>query len=78
MKQAIAWIAWALVTWGIYRHNHAAAFDTYARALALSPANADQALQMCRAVNILDLTMQGNSNGGAPWMSDGHTSTRYY
>jgi prepilin-type processing-associated H-X9-DG protein len=42
------------------------------------PASADEALQMCRAVNLLDLTKQGNSNGGAPWMSDGHTSTRYY
>jgi prepilin-type N-terminal cleavage/methylation domain-containing protein/prepilin-type processing-associated H-X9-DG protein len=42
------------------------------------PASADEALRMCRAVNILDLTKQGNSNGGAPWMSDGHTSTRYY
>ena len=42
------------------------------------PATADQALQMCMAVNIFDLTKQGNSNGGAPWMSDGHTSTRYY
>jgi prepilin-type N-terminal cleavage/methylation domain-containing protein/prepilin-type processing-associated H-X9-DG protein len=42
------------------------------------PASADQAYQDCLAVNVLDLTKQGNSNGGAPWMSDGHTSTRYY
>lgn len=42
------------------------------------PANADQAYQQCLAVNILDLTKQGNSNTGTPWMSDGHTSTRYY
>jgi prepilin-type processing-associated H-X9-DG protein len=42
------------------------------------PATPDDAVQMCAAVNILDLTKQGNSNGGAPWMSDGHTSTRYY
>ncbi len=42
------------------------------------PATADLAYQACLAVNILDLTKQGNSNGGAPWMSDGHTSTRYY
>src|SRR6185437_7781964 len=42
------------------------------------PATAQQAYQDCLAVNILDLTKQGNSNGGAPWMSDGHTSTRYY
>jgi hypothetical protein len=25
MKQAIAWITWALVTWEIYRSDHAAA-----------------------------------------------------
>jgi prepilin-type N-terminal cleavage/methylation domain-containing protein/prepilin-type processing-associated H-X9-DG protein len=42
------------------------------------PASADEAYQNCRAVNILDLTMQGNSNAGAPWMSDGHTPARYY
>ncbi|MDR3634834.1 MAG: DUF1559 domain-containing protein [Isosphaeraceae bacterium] len=42
------------------------------------PATADQAYQDCLAVNVLDLTKQGNSNAGAPWMSDGHTSTRYY
>ncbi len=42
------------------------------------PANADEALQMCRAINILDLTMQGNSNAGGPWMTDGHTTTKYY
>jgi prepilin-type N-terminal cleavage/methylation domain-containing protein/prepilin-type processing-associated H-X9-DG protein len=42
------------------------------------PATADEAVQMCRAVNIFDLTKQGNSNGGSPWMTDGHTMTRYY
>ncbi len=42
------------------------------------PATADQAVQMCLAVNILDLTKQGNSNAGSPWMTDGHTMTRYY
>jgi prepilin-type N-terminal cleavage/methylation domain-containing protein/prepilin-type processing-associated H-X9-DG protein len=42
------------------------------------PASADEAYQDCLKVSILDLTRQGNSNGGAPWMSDGHTSTRYY
>jgi prepilin-type N-terminal cleavage/methylation domain-containing protein/prepilin-type processing-associated H-X9-DG protein len=42
------------------------------------PANADEAYQQCRAVNILDLTMQGNSNTGAPWLVDQHTATRYY
>jgi prepilin-type N-terminal cleavage/methylation domain-containing protein/prepilin-type processing-associated H-X9-DG protein len=42
------------------------------------PATADAAYQDCLAVNTLDLTKQGNSNAGAPWMSDGHTTTRYY
>ena len=42
------------------------------------PTTADQAYQDCLAVNIFDLTKQGNSNAGAPWMSDGHTTTRYY
>ncbi|WP_337175662.1 DUF1559 domain-containing protein [Paludisphaera sp.] len=42
------------------------------------PANADEAHLMCLAVNINDLTMQGNSNVGAPWMTDNHTATRYY
>ncbi|WP_165247454.1 DUF1559 domain-containing protein [Paludisphaera soli] len=42
------------------------------------PANADEAYQMCLAVDIRDLTKQGNSNVGAPWMTDNHTATRYY
>jgi prepilin-type N-terminal cleavage/methylation domain-containing protein/prepilin-type processing-associated H-X9-DG protein len=42
------------------------------------PASADEAVQMCLAVNVLDLTKQGNSNAGSPWMTDGHTMTRYY
>jgi prepilin-type N-terminal cleavage/methylation domain-containing protein/prepilin-type processing-associated H-X9-DG protein len=42
------------------------------------PTSADQAYQDCLSVNIFDLTRQGNSNAGAPWMSDGHTPARYY
>jgi prepilin-type N-terminal cleavage/methylation domain-containing protein/prepilin-type processing-associated H-X9-DG protein len=42
------------------------------------PANADQAYQQCLAVNILDLTKQGNSNAGAPWTQSGHTQTQYW
>ena len=42
------------------------------------PLDADTAYQDCKSVNILDLTKQGNSNAGAPWMSDGHTPARYY
>jgi prepilin-type N-terminal cleavage/methylation domain-containing protein/prepilin-type processing-associated H-X9-DG protein len=42
------------------------------------PADADSAYADCKAVVITDLTRQGNSNAGAPWMSDGHTPSRYY
>jgi prepilin-type N-terminal cleavage/methylation domain-containing protein/prepilin-type processing-associated H-X9-DG protein len=42
------------------------------------PASADEALQMCKAVNVFDLSKQGNSSAGAPWMTDSHTATRYY
>jgi prepilin-type N-terminal cleavage/methylation domain-containing protein/prepilin-type processing-associated H-X9-DG protein len=42
------------------------------------PSTAAQAFIDCQAVNILDLTKQGNSNAGGPWMTDGHTPCRYY
>jgi prepilin-type N-terminal cleavage/methylation domain-containing protein/prepilin-type processing-associated H-X9-DG protein len=42
------------------------------------PATAAQAYLDCQAVNIFDLTKQGNSNAGGPWMTDGHTQARYY
>jgi prepilin-type N-terminal cleavage/methylation domain-containing protein/prepilin-type processing-associated H-X9-DG protein len=42
------------------------------------PATAAQAYLDCQSVNIFDLTKQGNSNAGGPWMTDGHTQTRYY
>ena len=42
------------------------------------PIDADSAYADCKAVNIFDLTKQGNSNAGAPWMTDGHTPSRYY
>jgi prepilin-type N-terminal cleavage/methylation domain-containing protein/prepilin-type processing-associated H-X9-DG protein len=42
------------------------------------PANADAAMAQCYSIDITDLKYQGNSNAGGPWMSDGHTQTRYY
>jgi len=42
------------------------------------PSTPAQAFADCQAVNILDLTKQGNSNAGGPWMTDGHTPCRYY
>ena len=42
------------------------------------PISADAAYQDCLAVNILDLTKQGDSNAGTPWLEDDHTTTKYY
>jgi len=42
------------------------------------PATPDQALLDCRAVNVADLTMQGVSNVGAPWIYGYHSTTFYF
>ena len=42
------------------------------------PNTPDEARDQCRAVNVLDITMQGKSNGGVPWLTPDHTTTYYY
>jgi prepilin-type N-terminal cleavage/methylation domain-containing protein len=42
------------------------------------PNTPDEALQQCRATNIADLTKQGKSNGGVPWLVPDHTTTYYF
>jgi prepilin-type N-terminal cleavage/methylation domain-containing protein len=42
------------------------------------PATPDEAVQQCRAIDWRDLTFQGNSEVGAPWIGEGHTRTGYY
>jgi prepilin-type N-terminal cleavage/methylation domain-containing protein len=42
------------------------------------PATADQALADCKAVNVNDLTKQGFSDIGAPWLRPYHSTTMYY
>jgi prepilin-type N-terminal cleavage/methylation domain-containing protein len=42
------------------------------------PNTTDEARDQCRAVNVGDLTKQGKSNGGVPWLSPDHTTTYYY
>lgn len=42
------------------------------------PANADEAIRDCAAVNVADLSKQGNSNVGGPWLTGGHTTTNYF
>jgi prepilin-type N-terminal cleavage/methylation domain-containing protein/prepilin-type processing-associated H-X9-DG protein len=42
------------------------------------PATADQAVADCAAVNVQDLSKQGISNVGAPWMQGYHSTTIYF
>ncbi|MCA9124966.1 MAG: DUF1559 domain-containing protein [Planctomycetales bacterium] len=42
------------------------------------PTTPDEAYDQCRAVNVLDLSQQGYSNVGAPWLRAYHSTTRYY
>ena len=42
------------------------------------PATPDQAVADCAAVNISDLTKQGVSNVGAPWLQGYHSTTIYF
>jgi prepilin-type N-terminal cleavage/methylation domain-containing protein/prepilin-type processing-associated H-X9-DG protein len=42
------------------------------------PANADEAYRDCRAMDITDLSKQGVSNVGAPWIYSYHSTSRYY
>lgn len=42
------------------------------------PGTADQALADCMAVDTNDLTKQGYSNSGAPWLQPYHSTTMYF
>jgi prepilin-type N-terminal cleavage/methylation domain-containing protein/prepilin-type processing-associated H-X9-DG protein len=42
------------------------------------PLTSDDAVQMCRATDITNLGMQGNSNSGAPWAYGYHSTTSYW
>jgi prepilin-type processing-associated H-X9-DG protein len=42
------------------------------------PSTPDEALRDCRAVNVLDLSRQGVSNVGAPWLWAYHSTTLYW
>jgi prepilin-type N-terminal cleavage/methylation domain-containing protein/prepilin-type processing-associated H-X9-DG protein len=43
-----------------------------------SPANVDEALRDCLAVDVTDLSKQGYSDVGAPWLQAYHSSTMYF
>ena len=42
------------------------------------PNTPDEATQQCRAANVSDLSLQGVSNVGAPWLQPYHSTTQYY
>ncbi len=42
------------------------------------PATPDDALADANAIDVSDLSMQGNSNVGAPWLRSYHSTTRYW
>jgi prepilin-type N-terminal cleavage/methylation domain-containing protein len=42
------------------------------------PATPDESLAMCRAVNTADLSKQGVSDVGAPWLQSYHSTTQYF
>jgi len=43
-----------------------------------TPTTADEARLQCRAMDVTDISKQGKSNGGVPWLSPDHTTTYYY
>jgi prepilin-type N-terminal cleavage/methylation domain-containing protein/prepilin-type processing-associated H-X9-DG protein len=42
------------------------------------PNNADEAMQQCLAVDVTDLSKQGKSDVGAPWLEAGNEATYYF
>jgi len=42
------------------------------------PANADEALAQCNAINPMNLSFQGRSDVGAPWIQGYHSTTIYF
>jgi prepilin-type N-terminal cleavage/methylation domain-containing protein len=43
-----------------------------------NPTTPDEAIRDCNAIDPKNLTFQGNSNVGGPWLSGGHTSSNYF
>ncbi len=41
------------------------------------PTTSDEALQQCNAMNVTDLTKQGYSNVGGPWLQQYHSTNQY-
>ncbi len=61
---------------GDFSNAFATKYDTFRP--GTYPANADEAVQMCNAIDIKDVTLQGYSNIGAPWIYAYHSTSLYY
>jgi prepilin-type N-terminal cleavage/methylation domain-containing protein/prepilin-type processing-associated H-X9-DG protein len=61
---------------GDFNNGVATKADTFAP--GTHPANADEALTQCNAIDPNDLSMQGVSDVGAPWAEGYHSTTIYF
>jgi prepilin-type processing-associated H-X9-DG protein len=58
--------------------NQGAASPTDTFAPGSTPATADEALAQCNAIDTLNLSYQGRSDIGAPWIQGYHSTTIYF
>jgi prepilin-type N-terminal cleavage/methylation domain-containing protein len=61
---------------GDFNDGMATLNDTFAP--GTHPANADEAYQQCMAIDISNLSYQGVSDVGAPWLEGYHSTTQYF
>ncbi len=59
-----------------FNNGAASEFDTFQP--GIYPATPDESLQICRAVDTADLSKQGVSDVGAPWLQSYHSTTQYF
>jgi prepilin-type N-terminal cleavage/methylation domain-containing protein len=61
---------------GDFDNGRSTPFDTFQP--GTHPATPDEAMQDCRAIDTNNLTFQGVSNVGAPWLQSYHSTTQYF
>lgn len=61
---------------GDFNNGVSSEFDTFRP--GTYPNTPDEAVQMCRAIDPTDLSLQGVSNVGAPWLQSYHSTTQYF
>lgn len=61
---------------GDFNNAQSSRFDTFRP--GTHPATLDDAVAQCRAIDPSDLSLQGVSNVGAPWIQSYHSTTQYF